>query len=269
MKPFTVARLRLERAKAHGKSLADMWNAIPTEDFFRIRSRVEPDGSGKLFLTQVKPLPDEFALVLGEMLYQLRSALDSCIYQGAIYATKTDPPDKESSLEFPLTSDPDEFPKLAKRRLWAFSQDIQDEIERVQPYNTPTTLPPEQMVMNLNRSLGILNDLARKDRHRKLHVAGCWPMKLHPKFMFPPGVTLVSIEVMEPGLLNESNELAIFQIKGYRRGMAPIQVNPNLATTIGLNEPPLPVHQNDNWDPRFTQMIIAVNSVISAFEKYF
>jgi len=172
-------------------------------------------------------------------------------------------------LEFPLTSDRDEFPKLAKRRLSIFTQDIQDGVERVQPFNMPTSLPPEQMVVNINRSLGILNNLARKDRHRRLHVAGCWPMKLHPTFLLPPKVTLVDIKTMELGLLNEANELATFQLKGFVRGMRPFEVNPNLVTTIGLNELPIPCHPNDNWDQRFTQMRLAVDSVISAFEKHF
>jgi hypothetical protein len=268
MKPFTTARLRLERAKAHGKACADMWNAIPTEDFFGIRARVEPDGSGKVFLTQVKPLPEEFSLLLGEMFYQLRSALDACIYQGAIYATGSNPPPNETALEFPITSNKDEFPKIAKRRLSIFAVDVQDGIERVQPYNTPT-LAPDQMVMNINRSLGILHDLARIDRHRKLPLAGCWPMTLQPEFNLPMGVTMTSMKVMEPGLLKEENELATFHLDGYVRGMPPIQVNPHLATTVGLNEPPLPCHPSDNWDQRFTQMVIAVNSVITAFEKYF
>ena len=269
MKPFRDARLRLNRAREHAETLADTWNEIPTGDFFRVRAKVDSTGAGKVFLSQVKPLPEEFSLLLGEMLYQLRSALDSCIYQAAIYTTTQDPPPKESALEFPLTSDKDEFPKLAKRRLSIFTQDIQDGIERVQPFNMPISLPPEQMVVNINRSLGILNDLARKDRHRRLHVAGCWPMKLHPTFLLPSKVTLVDIKTMEPGLLNEANELATFQLKGFVRGMRPIEVNPNLVTTIGLNEPPLPCHPNDNWDQRFTQMRHAVDSVISAFEKHF
>ena len=94
-------------------------------------------------------------------------------------------------------------------------------------------------------------------------------MRLEPKFSLPPGVTVTSMKVMEPGLLKEENELATFKLKGYVRGMPPIQVNPYLATTIGLDEPPLPCHPSDNWDQRLTQMAVAVNSVISAFENYF
>lgn len=38
------------------------------------------------------PLPEEVALLLGEYLYQLRSALDNCLYTVAIIAAGTAPP---------------------------------------------------------------------------------------------------------------------------------------------------------------------------------
>jgi hypothetical protein len=186
LKEFKSARSRLDRAKEHGEKLAKLWNEIPNKDFFRLRSRAAPDGSGYLFVEGVKPLPDEFSLLLGELLYQLRSALDACVYQATIYATKQDPPPDEGQLEFPICSNSADFEKQARRRLSKLKKSTRGAIEKVQPYNMPN-LSPEKMVTNFNRSLQILNDLARKDRHRKLHVVGAWPMKVHPKFVLPFG----------------------------------------------------------------------------------
>ena len=101
---------------------------------------------------------------MGEQLYQLRSELDACIYQATIYGTMQDPPPNEGRLEFPITYDATEWPNLAKRRLSALPKPIQDAIERVQPYNN-LSLSSEETVKSVNRSLGILHDLARKDRH--------------------------------------------------------------------------------------------------------
>ena len=260
-------RLRLERAKFHGKALANLWNSIPPGDFFGVRAKADQHGFGKVLIVGVKPVPDEFSLLLGELLYQLRSALDACVYQATIYATGKNPPADENKLEFPLTFDASEFPNLAKRRISALPQNVQDGVERVQPYNTPT-LPPEEMVENLNRSLGILNDLARKDRHRKLHVVGAWPIKNLPEFALPEGVVLESVDLMDAALLEEGSELATFQLKGYVFGMD-VKVNPNLVTQIGLNEPPPPCHASDTFDRRLVEMTHAVNSVISTFEQYF
>jgi hypothetical protein len=181
MKPFEDARLRLNRAKLHGERLAANWNEIPPEELYSVESNVNPDGTGSLRLARVKPVSDDFSLLLGEMLYHLRASLDACLYQAAIYTTGRNPPPDEQKLEFPICSNKVEFPAIAKRRLSIFPQQIQDAIERIQPYNIPT-LPPSEIVKNINRSLSILNDLARKDRHRKLHLVGAWAIELDPVF---------------------------------------------------------------------------------------
>ncbi len=74
MAEFRVGRLRYERAKKHGEQLAQMWNTLPDEYLCKLKPRVGPDGKrGELLVVDVNPVPDEFSLCLGEMLYQLRS----------------------------------------------------------------------------------------------------------------------------------------------------------------------------------------------------
>ena len=130
------------------------------------------------------------------------------------------------------------------------------------------TLPPEKIVSNMNRSLGILHDLARKDRHRRLHVLGSWAHEVNPEFDLPPGVTVTRIEVMKSGYLERDNVLATFQLSSFIPGMK-IRASPKLWTNVGLNEPPVPCHMNDSFDRRLAEMVNAVGSVVSAFEKYF
>jgi hypothetical protein len=122
MAPFRVARLRIDRAVSQGKALAQLWNAIPAEDVFKIKPRVTHDGWGSIRVEEIKRISGEYPLLLGEMLYQLRSALDACIYQATIYGKPKLSEKEERSLEFPITNDPTEFPKLAKRRLWGLEQ---------------------------------------------------------------------------------------------------------------------------------------------------
>src|SRR5260370_10592272 len=155
MKPFGDARSRLNRAEIHNDTLASMWNSIPSEDLLTVRALVGPDGWGRVELFGFKAIPEEFSLLLGEMLYQLRSSLDACIYQASAYATGQDPPPSEERAEFPITSDPSEFPKLAKRRLSDLPQNLQAAIESLQPYHKPTGTP-EEIITSFNRSLGIL-----------------------------------------------------------------------------------------------------------------
>lgn len=244
-----------------------MWNALPAEEVFGVKAKINSDGHGVIHLTSVMPFPDNFPLVLGEMLYQLRSALDACIYQGAVYASHKTPPPDENKLEFPITSDAAGFAKLAKQKMSPLPQKIQNAIEKIQPYHIPS-VPPEEMVKDIGRSLGILNDLARKDRHRKLHLAGPIPIKLKPTLMLPPGVKMTSMKIMEPKVLESNTILASFELKGFVMGMK-TTANPGLVTTIGVNEPPPPCHANDTFDRRIVEMMNAVNSVIVAFERYF
>lgn len=267
MGEYEVARLRFRRAIAHGERLAQLWNDLPTGYLCTPKARADADGNGVLIATNVGSIPDELPLLLGELLYQLRSALDACIYQATVYATKLDPPPDEGKLEFPITTDPNKWPNLVKRRLSALPAPIQDAIERVQPYNNQS-LPPAEMVKSINRSLGILHDLARKDRHRKLPVVGSWPLNMKPDFLLPDGVIVDSLEVLPPSILQDGTVMAKFHIKGFTSGMR-ISVNPQLRTNFGCNEPPAACHSSDTFDRRLTEMINAVGSVIEAFERHY
>src|ERR1039458_6918719 len=89
---FEGCRFRIERAEAHCKALAKAWNEISAEDLYTVNAKVNPDGKGSIRLTRPKPFPSVFALQVGEMLYQLRAALDGAIYQAAILDSGQDPP---------------------------------------------------------------------------------------------------------------------------------------------------------------------------------
>lgn len=260
---YEVARLRLKRAISHGERLAQLWNDLPSDYLCTPKAKMtDANGHGVLVATNIGEIPDELPLLLGELLYQLRSALDACIYQAAVYATGQNPPPDEGRLEFPITTNSSEWPDLVRRRLSALPAPIQNAIESVQPYNNQS-LPPDEMVRSINRSLGILHDLARKDRHRKLHIVGSWPLGMKPDFI---GVTVDSFEVLPPSVLKEGTVMAKFSVSGLG-GL--VSFNPNLRTNIGSDEPPPPCHPSDTFDRRLTEMINAVGSVIAAFETHY
>jgi hypothetical protein len=268
MKPLNVARSRLKRAEAHFALAAVQWNSFPVEDLYKISLKVDANGDGRIRVGKNKPIPEENSLLLGEALYQLRSALDACIYQGSIYASGQNPPPDENKLEFPICADANEFPRLAKRRLFALPQKVQEEIERMQPYNTPSSLPAADLVRSVNRTLGILNDLARKDRHRTLHVVGSWISDAQPKLDLPKGVRLASLTRIMGGFLTDWSDLATFKLIGFRQGMR-IEANPFLTTEMALNEPPTACHENDTWGQRLNQMLTTVEFVIGDLESCF
>lgn len=265
MGDYTVARSRLKRAISHHTHLGELWNAVPSGRLCKPKARVGPNGYGALIATEVGEIPDELPLLLGEMLYQLRSALDACIYQGAIHATKKDPPDGEGKLEFPITADPNEWPALKKRRLFALPVSIQDGIEKIQPYNNQF-LPPGELIISLNRNLGMLHDWARKDRHRKLHIIGSWPIHLKPEFILPDGAILDWVDIMPPATFTDGAVIAKFHISGFGPN-ANAMVNPMLRTTLGCNEAPVPCDPSDTLERRLNEMVNSVGGVIDFFER--
>lgn len=60
MGTYQVARLRLQRATAHGERLARLWNEIPTGDLCTPKAKlVDSAGNGALIATKVGRIPDE------------------------------------------------------------------------------------------------------------------------------------------------------------------------------------------------------------------
>src|SRR5207253_1500170 len=133
------------------------------------------------------------------------------------------PPD-ERSLEFPICSTPGDFRKSA-RKIRPLAKQRVAIIESVQPCNAPQ-LSPDDLPFNFNRILEILNDWARKDRHRRLHVTGSWYVGAAPIFKVPPGVSIANIQLTSTGFLEHENVIAIFDVKGHTEGMG-VYANPN------------------------------------------
>jgi hypothetical protein len=225
---------------------------------------VYSDGTGSIRVSPIyESLPDQFSLELGEMLYQFRAALDGGIYAAAIVESKQNPPPDEEHLEFPICASKRHFEKSG-RKIAPLSEELKTFIEVVQPYNTPP-LPLNDIVRNFNRCLGILNDWARLDRHRQLHVIGSWASNISPMLRLPPGVSLKEMSVFEGGLLEHNNEIATFRLDGFTPGMA-IQANPNLSIDVTVHEVPAPCADNDTLGNRLLAMEVAVRTIIGKLQ---
>jgi len=263
MAEYKVARFRLKRAITHGENLAKLWNEVPSGRLCTPRAIIDRNGYGQLIASNVGEIPEDLPLLLGEMLYQLRSALDSCIYQATVYATQ-DPPTDEGKLEYPITTDKKEWPGLVKRRLMHLSAHVVDTVEKTQPYHKqfPTT---EEYIQSPSRSLGILHELARKDRHRTLHVIGSLPVDVTPSFILPHGVTVDGFKGSPPSILKEGTIIGTFHLSGYHLGDEAM-VNPKLRTSFGCAEPPLPCDPSDTFERRLREMVNTVASIIDFFE---
>lgn len=266
MQVFRVARERLVRATEHRDAMARAWSDyLDTPDLYDVKVHVRDNGQGYIGIKTAKPLPTAISLELGEMLYQLRAALDACVYQAAIYETKKDPPPDENALEYPVCVSEDGFQKSAWKVRQIEHPDLADFIRRSQPFNIPKLEDESQHW--LPESLGLLNDWARKDRHRQLHVMGAHPTELAPRLECSSGVSVRWLDVNDVGVLvQEKSVLATFELDGWGSG-ATVAADPNFRLVLGIHE-----RDDTSSDPgstleeRTEKMRLAAHKVLQAFE---
>lgn len=256
---------RYRRADAHAKAFMDMWNAFTKDDPYTPSVHVEADGTGSIWV-RCDRMPDMLPLYLGEMLYQLRAALDGCVYESVILETRKVPPPNAENLEFPITDSAERF-KKSGWKMRPLSKQRRRMIEAVQPYNAALF---DADVRLANETLGILNDWARKDRHRTLHVVGSWASRLNPMLVVPDGVRIVSLTTSPGGFFDEDHdyEVASFVLEGWKPGME-VEANPNLLLDIAVDEPPPLASDDDFLGARIHRMLTTVGRLILAFEQSF
>jgi len=211
-----------------------------------------------------RQMPTMLSLLMGEFLYQLRAALDSCIYEATVLETGQSPPPDERNLGWPICATQAQFQK-ASRSIRALSEFRRAHVETYQPFNAGH-LPPEFRV--ISESLGWVNDLARIDRHRRLHIVGGWASRISPKLTLPPGVTVQSRQTMRDGFLEDESEVVRFALAGWQRGME-LEGNPDLLIDVMLDELPPPRTPEDTIGDRTRWMVVSTEVVTRAMAKSF
>ena len=215
--PFQACWDRVDRAEVHRQSLINRWNTFDTNQVYTSRGEIDDDGTGRYFIEPVKrdwTLP--FSLELGEMLYQLRSALDSCVYDAAILKFGSDPPPNAKQWQFPITSNSADF-KAAIRRMKDIPADVAAIIERVQGYCRLTcTFDGNQF--DIGPTLVALNDWARIDRHRRLHLVGTALSGGNLMIGSPIGMGVEYCNFIGGDVLENQSEIARFKIRNFTPG---------------------------------------------------
>lgn len=112
-----------------------------------------------------EPPVTEWAILTGEIIYQLRTALDHLAWQLCIAHAPSDPPPR--GTEFPIFWDPDRFDDLKPggglHKIRGMSGDMQDAIRALQPYNRGNPAK--------SQSLWVLQDMNNEDKHRSLNLS--------------------------------------------------------------------------------------------------
>lgn len=266
--PFQTCWDRVERAEFHRKSLIKTWESIDTHDVYATGIEVDGDGNGKLFFRNVKRdwlLP--FSFQVGEMLYHLRSGLESCVYDAAILEFGSNPPPDEGRWGFLIFDTPDRFDEAA-RRMRKLPNDLRQLMDAVQPYaGTSCGAPGIPYRWNLGTVLGILNSWAKIDRHRRLNLVGTAVSRGNVGFGLPDGKEM-SVEKFDyrvgEHLLEADIELATFKIRNFVPN-SQIQVQAQFSIEILVNEVPGMCKLQD----AALTMGLSVSAVRESFERHY
>lgn len=159
---------KIERAKVHQADLAQQLEAVLGNGKQRFVLEPDPEtGWHALRVFGVPALDPEWRTIIGDCLFNLRSALDHLAWELVHLDGKI--PTDEDMTTFPIWESP--FTKKGKPRTLQLKpavscQDILDAVEKVQPY-VDTGSPPEPPSWNPLWELHRLNII---DKHRQLLV---------------------------------------------------------------------------------------------------
>ena len=113
----------------------------------------------------------------------------------------------------------------------------------------------------------MINDLARKDRHRGLRVIASWGSNRNPQFDLPPGCSLEWVNVAEDGLLERQSEVATFKIRNWKPGLE-MHANPNFTIDVTVEDMPPPADDDDTLFNRTRTWLAIVKLLIEGFETF-
>jgi hypothetical protein len=155
--------LKVVRASDQTKVLANLQTQyVDTKPRpYRILRAVKADFTEHVYYLRYDvPIPLEFSILLGEIVHNLRSALDQCIFQLALNHTGIE----HDKTMFPVFTSLGDFRKHGAWRIRDVGDSPRAFIRSLQPY-------PERS-LPVHHSLLDLNNLSNADKHRIAHLWG-------------------------------------------------------------------------------------------------
>jgi hypothetical protein len=159
-------QLKLDRALYHLQCLRSEVAIWLESKPYRLIHDVEVESGKKLLIAEpLEPVPPKFALIIGDCLHNLRSALDNLIYELAVTYTGFDPlPEHRAKrLQFPIFADRPMTSRECRNQIGCIHPDAQAFIKESQPYKRGDEDAPKHI-------LSILQTLSNKDKHRFPHL---------------------------------------------------------------------------------------------------
>jgi hypothetical protein len=200
-------RLKMGRARKHLEEL----HALIQEFMQGDPERTDSIGGADLHIDNIKGkltcdarIPDappvhKWGLVVGDVLHNLRSALDHLAWQLVLANGKS----PTSRTEFPIFKDDREFKDQARRKVGGMSKDARTAIESLQPYATRKDDPEGE-------PLWCVQELSIVDKHRLLHLSEIHLTRGRFTFRHPQKIQVSRDYFLESGPVQDGTPIARF-----------------------------------------------------------
>jgi hypothetical protein len=170
----------------------------------------EPDlcGDSVIRLKPLEPPPRRVAVLVGDYLYNLRSALDHLVYTLAVANLGEPLPEKIArGSEFPIFNDAISYAKGQSRKIGGIAPEAQKTIEEFQPYHARRLR---------SHPLWLLHELSNIDKHRAPHLAIAAHLATQPPLPF----TEYTAAFKSGRLLEHETEVVRYHMSGRQKKVA-------------------------------------------------
>ena len=228
--------LKLARAQSQTKTLIDSISTWVSENPIGARCELQESRLGYRLTVEKfanPPVIDDWGLLFGECIHNLRSSLDNLAF--ALARTRRDPPEKPSRIAFPIFETRAEFEKRGRSNIDQLPEKAAALIELIQPFQRDGSAehgsPDGDALIHLQR----LNNV---DKHRIPPIVLIAPTNTSHSFQVefhsnedaaantPPDTTVWAGPI-EPGvvLLDYKTTRPIASVKGRFEGHAIVAIH--------------------------------------------
>ncbi len=225
---LSSAQRKLNRAIEHIYTLREETDTFEHSDAYESRAerdfRSPEEVEYVVYADERKTLPPHWPLVAGEIIHNLRAALDHAVYAHT----------NRRSSSFPIFTDPCEFQVKGKPRIKGVPKPARTLIEEAQPYKH---FPPRPS----RDPLALLSSLSNADKHRTLTTLASF---VHFPFISRSDEN-TALEWPDPPMigqpLHDGAEVTRFIVRAKTKG-ADMNVDPRFTFQVGIaGRPDLPL----------------------------
>jgi hypothetical protein len=184
---LALIRTKVERAKEHIRDLEVEIRAFLATKPYEVSAKRDPQTRRLLYyVASVRETPIKIATVTGDVIQNLRSALDHLAYQLILVGGGT--PDRRSAFPITDTDDPAQYKANRTGKVKGMRQDAIDAIDALNPYKGGNdTLWRIHKLNNIDKHRAVLTvGSAYNSFNAGAHMHRLWPPHIKEKFPVLP-----------------------------------------------------------------------------------